>query len=115
MGNEDQLTAMIREYPWIKEERESFGQPQSFYDFKTHDPAEAQAKRKKLGEKKDTLLKTVNQVGGGLGMYQGIWIVGMTHVVNDCRFDKAGMEVWIYGCPSHKRMGGGSDKKGQGQ
>ena len=53
---------MIREYPWIKEDRESFGQPQSFYDFKTHDPAEAQARRKKLGEKKDTLLKTVNQV-----------------------------------------------------
>jgi len=60
-GNEEQLTAMIREYPWIKEDRESFGQPQSFYDFKTHDPAEAQARRKKLGEKKDTLLKTVNQ------------------------------------------------------
>ena len=38
------------------------GQPQSFYDFKTHDPNEAQAKRKKLGEKKETLLKTVNQV-----------------------------------------------------
>merc|ERR1712142_1292520 len=53
LGNEDQLTAMIREYPWIKEERESFGQPQSFYDFKTHDPAEAQAKRKKLGEKEE--------------------------------------------------------------
>lgn len=59
--NEEQLDAMIREYPWIKEDRESFGQPQSFYDFKTQDPAEAQAKRKKLGEKKDTLLKTVNQ------------------------------------------------------
>ena len=62
LGHEDQLEAMIREYPWIKEDRESFGQPQSFYDFKTHDPAEAQAKRKKLGEKKETLLKTVNQV-----------------------------------------------------
>ena len=62
MGNEEQLSAMIREYPWIKEDRDSFGKPQSFYDFKTHDPAEAQSKRKKLSEKKDTLLKTVNQV-----------------------------------------------------
>ncbi|NXY89084.1 SMC2 protein, partial [Alcedo cyanopectus] len=57
---ETKLTKMLKEYAWIASDRALFGQPNSAYDFKLHNPKEAAQKLQKLQEKKEKLERNVN-------------------------------------------------------
>ena len=51
---------MLEEHEWIQEDKKIFGQPNTAYDFKATDPAEAGRRIQKLEANKDKLSKTVN-------------------------------------------------------
>jgi len=51
---------MLESYEWIKDDRSFFGQPNTAYDFKAQDPAEAGRRIQKLESTKEKLGKSVN-------------------------------------------------------
>ncbi|XP_055956394.1 structural maintenance of chromosomes protein 2-like [Patella vulgata] len=51
---------LLQEYEWITEEKKFFGQPNTGYDFKVHDPKEAGRRISRLTETKEKLSKNVN-------------------------------------------------------
>jgi len=51
---------ILEEHEWIQEDKKFFGQPNTAYDFKATDPAEAGRRIQKLEANKDKLSKTVN-------------------------------------------------------
>lgn len=50
---------MLTKHPWIKEDRQFFGRPQTDYDFEARDPAAAQSRLKGLMEEQASLSKKV--------------------------------------------------------
>lgn len=56
---EGAVSRMITKYPWIKEDRQFFGRPQTDYDFEARDPSAAQARLKALQEEQVSLSKKV--------------------------------------------------------
>ena len=50
---------MLREHPWIAEEKAFFGRSQTDYDFEARDPKVAQANLKSLREEQASLSKKV--------------------------------------------------------
>ncbi|NWH75213.1 SMC2 protein, partial [Piaya cayana] len=54
------VTKMLKEYEWIASEKSLFGQPNTAYDFKEHNPEEASKKLQELLENKEMLEQSVN-------------------------------------------------------
>lgn len=54
------VTHMMEDYPWIQEDRHSFGKPNTLYDFKSTNPADAAKRIQKLEGSQEKLAKTVN-------------------------------------------------------
>ncbi|NXI91178.1 SMC2 protein, partial [Psophia crepitans] len=54
------VNKMLEEYEWIASEKQLFGQPNTAYDFKTNNPAEAAEKLQALQEKKRKLGRNIN-------------------------------------------------------
>ncbi|NP_001027796.1 structural maintenance of chromosomes protein 2 [Takifugu rubripes] len=57
----DKVSRMLEEHDWIHSARQSCGQPNTSYDFKTNNPKEAGQRLKRLEETKDKLERNVNR------------------------------------------------------
>jgi structural maintenance of chromosome 2 len=52
---------LLETHPWIQNEKQFFGKPQSDYDFATRDLKQVELKLKHLEEEQDRLAKTINK------------------------------------------------------
>ena len=59
-GAAARVKQLIEEYPWINDDRTSFGKPNSSYDFKVTNPTEARKRMQKLEGSQEKLARTVN-------------------------------------------------------
>lgn len=59
-GSKTRVRTMMEEYSWIKDDRQSFGKPNTLYDFKSTNPTEAGKRIQKLEGSKEKLAKSVN-------------------------------------------------------
>ena len=60
-GSERRLKSMLKEYPWINTEKQSFGVAGSGYDFESQDVEASHARLKELKGNQDKLSKKVNK------------------------------------------------------
>ncbi|KAJ1737582.1 Structural maintenance of chromosomes protein 2 [Coemansia sp. Benny D160-2] len=54
------LNDLLKEHPWIVDQRQSFGQPNSAYDFVKNDPVQAKRNLRKLESQFESMRKTTN-------------------------------------------------------
>lgn len=54
-GAEKYVSNMLTKHPWIKDDRQFFGRPDSDYDFESRDPTAAQSRLKALQEEQASL------------------------------------------------------------
>ncbi|KAJ2474026.1 Structural maintenance of chromosomes protein 2 [Coemansia sp. RSA 2322] len=52
--------ALLKEHPWIVDQRQSFGQPDTMYDFCKNDPVQAKRNLRKLEDQFASMRKTTN-------------------------------------------------------
>jgi structural maintenance of chromosome 2 len=55
------MSDLMAKHPWIKEQRQYFGQPNTAFDFAQNDPTDARNKLKRLEEMNTQLKKNVNE------------------------------------------------------
>ena len=54
------VTQLTEKYGWIESERKFFGKANTAYDFKAHDPKDAESRLGQLEQQKTKLARTVN-------------------------------------------------------